>query len=94
MSYVNLSYSLEAPAEEYIATNWVYSEETNFFKKQVLARGGYLVLTPWSTITSAADTIVGIGAGFAAIATGGKHKATLKFAMYGHQFLKHKIALK
>lgn len=82
MSYTNITHSLEKPIEDYVSTNWVHSEETNCFKKQVLARGGYLVLTPWSTVTSVADTIVGVGAGIASIATGGAHKATFKFAMH------------
>lgn len=81
MSYFNLTYSFEKPAENYIEENWVHSNDTNFFKKQVGARVGHLALTPWSAVTSVADTIVGFGAGLAAIATQGKHKPTFKFAI-------------
>ncbi len=81
MPYVNLNKTLVEPAASYIDDNWVGSENTNFLKKQVLARGGNLVLTPWSATINVADTIIGISAGCASIATVGKHKSTYDFAL-------------
>lgn len=45
-----------------------------------MARGAHLLLTPASFITSAVDTIIGLGAGLGAICTLGKNKQTFKVA--------------
>lgn len=81
MPYQNLTHSLVKPAEHYISQNWAHSEDANVFQKHVLARGGYLLLSPCYAITSALDTIMGIGSGIGAIATGGTHWTTYKFSM-------------
>ncbi len=81
MSYVNLAKALEAPLKGYIAETCVHSEDTNCFKKHVVARVGFLALTPWSLATSTADILIGIGAGIAVIGTAGKQKEAWDFAM-------------
>lgn len=80
MSYTNVTYASTKPAEHYVASSWVQSDETTFLKKHVLARGAHLLLTPASFITSAVDTIIGLGAGIGAICTLGKHQSTVKVA--------------
>ena len=80
MSYSNVTYATTKPAEHYVDRNWVQSDETTFLKKHVLARGAHLLLTPASFITSAVDTIIGLGAGIGAICTLGKHRQTFKVA--------------
>lgn len=80
MSYINITCASTKPVEYYVDSNWVQSDETTFLKKHVLARGAYLLLTPASFITSALDTIIGLGAGIGAICTLGKHKPTYVFA--------------
>jgi len=82
MSYKNITYTLTKPAENYVDSNWVYSRETTFIKKHVLARGAHFVLAPALFITSALDTIVGLGVGIGALCTLGKHKPTYKIASY------------
>lgn len=59
------------------------SSTTNdsFLKSQVLARAGFLASIPSSTITSAVNMIVGVGAGFATIVTGGKCSSSFRLAM-------------
>lgn len=73
---------IDYSASDYICQNLVDSENTNFFKKHVLARGGYLLLAPVSIITAAIDTIIGLGVGLASIATVGKHAPTFYRAQY------------
>lgn len=70
------------PAEKYIKTNLLNSNETNFLKKQVLARGAYLGLVPGSMIACALDVIFGLGAGIGAVCTLGKHSTTFKTAHF------------
>lgn len=69
MSYSNVTYATTKPAEHYVDRNWVQSDETTFLKKHFLARGAHLLLTPASFITSAVDTIIGLGTGIGAICT-------------------------
>lgn len=80
MSYTNVTYASTKPAEHYVDSNWVQSDETTFLKKHVLARGAHILLTPSSFITCAVDTIIGLGAGLGAICTLGKNKQTFKVA--------------
>lgn len=81
MSYINITNSSIGPVKDYVAKNWVSSEETSFVKKQVLARGAYLILAPASLVTSAVDAIIGVGAGIGAICALGKHKPTCQFTI-------------
>ncbi len=80
MSYINITGATTLPAEFYVDRNWVQPRKINFFKKHVLARGAHLLLTPASFITSAVDTVIGLGAGVGAICTLGKHTQTFKVA--------------
>lgn len=63
--------------------HWVYSPETNFIKKQILARGVNLILTPASFATGCLDTILGAIAGVRALCTAGRNISTLKIS-YNH----------
>lgn len=69
-------------AESYVYTNCVYNSEASYhtIKKHILARSAYLILAPASLITSALDTIIGLGAGIGALVTVGKHLPTFQFA--------------
>jgi hypothetical protein len=49
--------------QKHIDRQWVASPEASFVQKHVLARGAHLLLAPASLITTAIDTIVGMGAG-------------------------------
>jgi hypothetical protein len=80
MSYSNVTYALIKPVENYVDSNWVRPVKTPFIKKHVLARGAHFVLAPASFITSAVDTIIGLGVGIGAICTLGKHYPTFKIA--------------
>lgn len=80
MSYTNINSKLTRPVENYVDTNWVYSRETTFIKKHILARGAHFVLAPASLITSAVDTLVGLGVGIGSLCTLGKHEPTFKTA--------------
>jgi len=81
MAYLNTSYAYLKSAEEYVEDNWVYSDSPSFSKKHLLARGAYFFLAPASLITSAIDTIVGLGAGIGTICTAGRYPQPYKFAM-------------
>jgi hypothetical protein len=81
MTYFSLTYSLTEAADHYVNHNLVQSNETTFLKKQILARGARFVLTPASFISSALDTIIGLGAGIGAILTLGTHASTFKVAI-------------
>ncbi len=72
--YENITYSLAKPIASYISSNLSNSSEASFYKKEILARGGYLLLAPLSIVTSLADTIIGVVLGVASIATAGKEK--------------------
>lgn len=82
MSYISLNYTFTTPAEDYIDINLVHDDDTTFVKKHILARGAHILLTPVSFITSAVDTIIGLGAGIGAICTLGTHKQTFNVACY------------
>ena len=80
MPYTNITHASTRPAENYIDSNWVRSDETTFIKKHLLARGAHFFLTPASFITSAIDTAVGLGVGIGVICTLGMHLPTAKVA--------------
>ncbi len=73
---------LVQPVDSYIHQNWVNSNETNFLKKQVLARGGFLILAPTSLIISALETMIGLGIGLGSICTFGMYKEKVQDARY------------
>lgn len=93
MSYTNVTYASTKPAEHYVDSNWVESDKTTFLKKHVLARGAHLLLAPASFITSAVDTIIGLGAGIGAICTLGKHQPTIK-AAFNHLSSSNKLVVR
>lgn len=81
MTYININCSSIKPTRNYIEENWVHSNQTNFFKKQILARATFLVLAPSSLIIGAVDTIVGLGAAIGSLCTLGKHKPIFEAAI-------------
>jgi hypothetical protein len=62
-----------------IYKSWA-SPDASFVQKHVLARGAYLLLAPASLITTAIDTIVGLGAAIGAILTLGRSQKIFDFA--------------
>ena len=83
MTYYNITTSTVKLAESYVRSNWVKSDEKNFLKNHIFARCAYLILAPASIITSAVDTIIGLGAAVGTICTFGKHTPTYNIA-YKH----------
>ncbi|MBS4168512.1 hypothetical protein [Parachlamydia sp. AcF125] len=80
MAYTNITSASIKPIENYVSKNWVLSKKTNFLKKHVIARGAYLALVPSSFVTSALDTIVGLGTGVGVFLTLGKQQKTFTIA--------------
>jgi hypothetical protein len=56
------------------------SPDASFVQKHILTRGAYLLLAPASLITTAIDTIVGLGAAIGAIAILGRSQKIFDFA--------------
>lgn len=73
--YINITTSTITRATIYMDEHWIKPEDTPI-KKHVGSRLCSLALAPASVITSAADTIVGIFAGFGSIFTLGLHRPT------------------
>ncbi|MGE4574305.1 MULTISPECIES: hypothetical protein [Parachlamydia] len=92
MPYINLTHATTHALGNYVHKNWVHSENTNFFKKHVLARGLHLTLVPSSIVTSVIDTTIGLGIGIAVLATVGKHEKMTRFA-FNHVFCASKLAV-
>jgi hypothetical protein len=80
MPYTNITHASIRPIENYVVRNWVISDQTNFLKRHIVARGAHFILSPASFITSSVDTIIGLVAGMGAICTLGKHRPTFKMA--------------
>src|SRR5205085_7208029 len=93
MSYTNVTYASTTLAQYYVDNNWVKSDKTTFLKKHVLARGAHFLLAPASFITSAVDTIIGMGAGIGAICTLGKHRPLFKVA-FNHLSCSNKLLVR
>lgn len=90
MSYINITNASTTLARDYVNSNWVASSETTFIKKHVLARAAHLALVPASFITSAVDTIIGLGVGIGVICTLGKHESTFKITR-NHLFSSNRL---
>lgn len=82
MSYISTSF-LIIHVTEAVNQGWVVSEETNLLKKQVLARGAYLLLTPVTFAACCLDTILGAIAGVGALCTAGRSTPILNVS-YNH----------
>jgi hypothetical protein len=67
--------------QSHIHYEWVKTYQESFVQKHILARGAHLLLVPASLITTAIDTIVGLGAGIGAILTLGQNKNAFCFAV-------------
>jgi len=63
-----------------IEDNWIATDEPDFLWNEILSRGAFLILAPVAMITSAIDTIIGLGVAFAAICTLGMHMPTVRLA--------------
>lgn len=70
MTYINTTKALVAPFRRHVKNNWVDSSETNFLKKEIFARGAYLILTPASFVTHCLDVILGVGLGIGVLCSG------------------------
>lgn len=82
MNYINTSV-LITHISDAVNQDWVISEETNFLKKEILARGAYLLLTPVTFAAGCLDTILGAIAGVGALCTAGRSTPMLKVS-YNH----------
>lgn len=69
MTFIKTNYHSSIKLENSVYNNLNESENPSFLKKQIGGRFCYLALTPFSAITSIADTVIGIGAGIGTIAT-------------------------
>jgi len=68
-TYINLSSTLINPMKDHIDDEWVKAHDTNFLYREILSRGGYLLLTPACMIVVALDTIIGLGSAILSLAT-------------------------
>lgn len=81
MQSTNISSATAGRAAIYIQKNWVCSEQTSFFKREIVARGAFFALSPAALITSALDVILGLGAAIAATTTLGTIESVNHFAL-------------
>jgi hypothetical protein len=82
---MSLNNILIFPAKNYIHTNYVMADSVNQIKNPFLARVAYSTLIPGTFITSAIDTLFGLGLGIAAVCTLGSQKNVVEKA---HKFLR------
>lgn len=67
--YYNMSSNVERTSES-ITNKLVFQEEnSNVFKRHFLARAGHFALIPLAALTTILDTIIGVGAAIAVVAT-------------------------
>lgn len=92
MPYINISRATTGYAEAYVYKNWVDSTETTLVNKHILSRAAYLILTPASFVTSALDTLVGLGVTIGTILSG-RNKKVFDFTML-HLDSTNKLALR
>ncbi len=74
MSYVSLTHSIIKPAESYIKE---HMDSSNLSTK-----AAHLGLAALSFLTTSADSLIGMGAGFGTLLTYGKSKTVYKFSIY------------
>lgn len=88
MPYVSLTQTLIDPAQDYVRNNLSNrinsfdgkEIEVTFFKREILARGAHLGLTPANALIKTVDTFVGLIGSVGVILTLGRHEDTLNFS--------------
>ena len=73
MNYISLKHHLYETPRADVHYSWTL-EDNNCFWRHIASRVGNLALAPWSIMTQAVDTVIGIGAALATIGTLGNKK--------------------
>ena len=63
----------------HIQNEWVRGKDTNVFYKHILARGAHLGLVPVACITTAIDTVAGLGSAIGTVLTLGTEDDSARF---------------
>lgn len=79
MPYFNITTKLN-PVVGFVDKGLIYPEHPSILKTHVLARGAYFLLVPTVIITSAVDTIIGLGAAIVAISSLGDCRSIIEVA--------------
>lgn len=74
MSYTNVTHSIFKPAESYV--------KENMDSSNLSTKAAHLGLAALSFLTTSADSVIGLGAGFGTMLTYGKSMTVYKFSIY------------